>query len=296
MGMRVALQSIWTWGAILVLMVLWVPLLALLRVFDRDPAHYRTGRWFRRLGMAMTKVNPAWHIEISGETIENPRYPYVVVSNHQSSADIPIISCLPWEMKWVAKAELFKAPLFGWLLRLAGDIPVDRTNKRSGAKVLIKGRQYLRDRCSVMFFPEGTRSRDGRVHPFTDGAFRLAIKAQVPVLPLAIDGTQDALPTHSWKFRAATIHNQQSPMLDFQQPRQLRSGRHQSLGGRAQFYPSRQRRTCFGRSAEKLQGHASGRTTGTTTGFGDGVSGRCVPRRAGVSRRPGQSGRCRMAI
>ncbi len=205
MGTRVVLQSIWTWGAILVLTVLWVPLLALMRVFDRDPAHYRTGRWFRRLGMAMTKVNPAWQIEISGETIENPRYPYVVVSNHQSSADIPIISCLPWEMKWVAKAELFKTPLVGWLLRLAGDIPVDRTSKRSGAKVLIKGRQYLRDRCSVMFFPEGTRSRDGRVHPFTDGAFRLAIKAQVPVLPLAIDGTQDALPTHSWKFDAATV-------------------------------------------------------------------------------------------
>ncbi len=205
MGMRVALQSIWTWGAIVVLMVLWVPLLALLRVFDRDPAYYRTGRWLRRLGMAMTRVNPAWHIEISGETIENPRYPYVVVSNHQSSADIPIISCLPWEMKWIAKAELFKMPLVGWLLRLAGDIPVDRTSKRSGAKVLIKGRQYLRDRCSVMFFPEGTRSRDGRVHPFTDGAFRLAIKAQVPVLPLVIDGTQDALPTHSWKYSAATV-------------------------------------------------------------------------------------------
>ena len=205
MEMRVALQSIWTWGAILVLMALWVPLLALMRVFDRDPAYYRTIRWRRRLGMAMSKVNPFWHIEISGETIENPRYPYVVVSNHQSSADIPIISCLPWEMKWVAKAELFKTPLIGWLLRLAGDIPVDRTSKRSGAKVLIKGLQYLRDRCSVMFFPEGTRSRDGRVHPFTDGAFRLAIKAQVPVLPLVIDGTQDALPTHSWKYSPATV-------------------------------------------------------------------------------------------
>ena len=120
MGMRVALQSIWTWGAILVLMVLWVPLLALMRVFDRDPAYYHTGRWMRRLGMVMTKVNPAWQIEISGETIENPRYPYIVVSNHQSSADIPIISCLPWEMKWVAKAELFKMPLLGWLIQLAG--------------------------------------------------------------------------------------------------------------------------------------------------------------------------------
>ena len=202
MGMRVALQSIWIWIAILVLTVLWVPLLALMRVFDRDPARYRTGRWFRRLGRTITRIN-AWHIEISGETIDDPRRPYVVVSNHQSSADIPIISCLPWEMKWVAKAELFKVPLVGWLMRLAGDIPVERTSKRSGAKVLIKALHYLREACSVMFFPEGTRSRDGRVHGFTDGAFRLAIKAQVPVLPLAIDGTQDALPKHSWKFGTA---------------------------------------------------------------------------------------------
>ena len=201
--MRVVVQSIWTWLAIVVLIVLWVPLLALLRLFDRDPAHYRTGRWLRRLGMAMTRANPAWRIEISGETIDNPRHPYVVVSNHQSNADVPIISCLPWEMKWVAKAELFKVPLVGWLMRLAGDIPVDRKDKRSRAQVLVDARQYLRDACSVMFFPEGTRSRDGRVHRFSNGAFRLAIKAQVPVLPLAIDGTQDALPKHSWKFGTA---------------------------------------------------------------------------------------------
>ena len=202
--MRIALQSIVTWIAILMLMALWLPLLALLRLFDRDPARYRTGRWFRRLGKIMTRLNP-WKIEISGATIDDPRHPYIVVSNHQSSADIPIISCLPWEMKWVAKAELFTVPLLGWLMRLAGDIPVERANKRSGAKALITARQYLQDRCSVMFFPEGTRSTDGLVHDFTDGAFRLAIKAQVPVLPLALDGTQDVLPTHSWKFGPASV-------------------------------------------------------------------------------------------
>ena len=201
--MRIVLQSVWTWVAIAVLFVCWVPLLALVRVFDRDPAYYRTGRWFRRLGLLITRINPAWRIEITGEMPDDPRHPYVVVSNHQSNADIPIISCLPWEMKWVGKAELLRMPLIGWMMRLAGDIPVDRKSKRSGAKVLITGRQYLKDRCSVMFFPEGTRSRDGRVHRFTDGAFRLAIKAQVPILPLALDGSQEALPTDTWKFGTA---------------------------------------------------------------------------------------------
>ncbi len=71
--------------------------------------------------------------------------------------------------------------------------------------MLIKGRQYLQDRCSVMFFPEGTRSRDGRVYGFTDGAFRLAIKAQVPILPLALDGTQQTLPKNSLKFGTARV-------------------------------------------------------------------------------------------
>jgi len=85
-------------------------------------------------------------------------------------------------------------------LRLSGDIPVDRHDKDSRAKVLGQARHYLDHRCSVMFFPEGTRSRDGRVHRFADGAFRLAIKAGVPVLPIAIDGTRGALPKHSLWF------------------------------------------------------------------------------------------------
>ena len=193
------------WASIGLLVLLWLPVLALVRLFDRDPAHYATGRLFRKLGDAMTRVNPLWHIETSGVFPEDPRHPYVVVSNHQSNADIPVISRLPWEMKWVAKAELFKVPVAGWMMRLAGDIAVDRDDPRSRARVLIAAKQVLRDRCSVMFFPEGTRSRDGRVRPFQPGAFRLAIDAGVPILPLAVDGTRDALPKHGWVFGPA-IH------------------------------------------------------------------------------------------
>lgn len=194
------IRSFWTWTAATALIVAWLPLLALLRLFDRDPARYRTGLWFRRLGCLLTRVNPSWRVTISGARVEDPRRPYLVVSNHQSLADIPVISCLPWEMKWVAKAELFRVPFVGWLMRLAGDIEVDRSDSRSGARALMAARGYLQNRCSVMFFPEGTRSRDGRVGPFSEGPFRLAIKAQVPILPLVIEGTRDALPKHSWRF------------------------------------------------------------------------------------------------
>ena len=194
------IRSAVTWFTTSVLILLWLPLLAISRLFDRDPALYKTGYLFRKLGDALLWVNPAWQLHISGETIAHPRNPYVVVSNHQSLADIPLISNLPWEMKWMGKVELFKIPVVGWMMSLAGDIAVDRKNPRSGALALIKAQRYLEKYCSVMIFPEGTRTLDGRVRPFTDGAFHLAIRAKVPVLPLVLDGSRDCIPKNSWKF------------------------------------------------------------------------------------------------
>ncbi len=199
------LRSLWLWTALSALIIGWVPFLALVRLFDRDPARYRTGYYFRRLGCAITRVNPAWQVEITGHRLTDPRRPYVVITNHQSLADIPVLSCLPWEMKWIAKTELFKIPFVGWMMRLAGDIELERKNPRSGAAALFRARDYLQKRCSVIIFPEGTRSRDGRVGPFSDGAFRLAIKEGLPVLPIAVDGTRDALPKDSWLFGDTTI-------------------------------------------------------------------------------------------
>jgi 1-acyl-sn-glycerol-3-phosphate acyltransferase len=194
------LVSLWVWAAIATLIVLWVPITAVVWLFDRDPAKYTTGYCLRILGRCLTYVNPFWDIEVDGAFPENPRNPYVCVSNHFSQGDPPIIARVPWEMKWVAKAELFRLPFAGWLLKMSGDIEVDRRDRDSRAKTLVTARDYLEKKCSVMFFPEGTRSRDGRVHRFSDGAFRLAIKAGVPVLPIAIEGTQEALPKHTIWF------------------------------------------------------------------------------------------------
>jgi 1-acyl-sn-glycerol-3-phosphate acyltransferase len=198
--MRSVLVSLWVWFAIGALIVLWVPVMLVVRLVDRDPALYNAGYALRVLGRSMTYVNPFWQVDLRGPFPENPRNPYVVVSNHFSQADPPIIARVPWEMKWVAKQELFDLPFAGWLLKLSGDIPVDRSSKQSRARVLVRAAKYLDRKCSVMFFPEGTRSRDGRVQRFSDGAFRLAIEEGVPVLPIAIDGTHDALPKHSLWF------------------------------------------------------------------------------------------------
>lgn len=198
-----ALRSLAIWLVVLACIVLWVPLVAGMRAFDRHPARLRTGRWFRRLGVAVTKVNPLWKLQLDGLPAGGLKAPCVVVGNHQSLADIPLLSHLPWEMKWVAKRSLFRLPAIGWMMRMAGDIPLERADARSGARSLLRAARYLRQGCPVMFFPEGTRSTDGSVGRFHDGAFRLALRERVNVLPVAVEGSHACLPKHSWRFGAA---------------------------------------------------------------------------------------------
>jgi 1-acyl-sn-glycerol-3-phosphate acyltransferase len=100
------IKSLLIWGSIAVLLFVWLPAMVVVRLFDRDKTRYRTGYLFRKLGLAMSRVNPLWKITIEGNESLNFREPYVIVSNHLSNADIPVISNLPWEMKWVAKREL----------------------------------------------------------------------------------------------------------------------------------------------------------------------------------------------
>ncbi|HOT98191.1 MAG TPA: lysophospholipid acyltransferase family protein [bacterium] len=195
-----ALLSAVVWLLFVLLILLWLPLTALVWLFDRDPARYRTGRFFRWLAHPIAVLGPSWRARVEGVEIQNPRRPYVVVANHQSILDIPMLALIPMEYKWVAKEPLFRIPVLGWMMRLAGDIPLDRASTRSGIQALKAARTYLDRKCSVFFFPEGTRSEDRRVYDFNEGAFFLAVKAQVPVLPMAIEGASDCLPKHSWIF------------------------------------------------------------------------------------------------
>lgn len=194
------LKSILIWIGILLLILFWLPMLALSALFEREPARYRTGRLFRKLGRAISRVNPNWVIHLEWDDTLDDREPYVIVSNHLSNADIPLISNLPWEMKWVAKKELFDLPVVGWMMKLAKDISVDRKNSLQSISVFKTCVSMLDQNVSVMFFPEGTRSRSGKLNRFTLGAFDLAIRTKTPVLPIVIDGTQNCLPKTSWVF------------------------------------------------------------------------------------------------
>ncbi len=194
--------SVWTWLVLVLCLVLWLPLMlgVLLLTAPFDRGRYTVGYLFRQVARVTVALNPFWRFRTSGQMPADPRRPYVVVSNHESFVDILLISHLPWEMKWLSKAELFRVPVLGWLMHLAGDIPVKRGLGASAAEAMARGREVLTRKVSVMIFPEGTRSATAELLPFKDGAFRLAIDAGVPILPMAVHGTATALRKHDWRF------------------------------------------------------------------------------------------------
>ncbi|MDQ2666481.1 MAG: 1-acyl-sn-glycerol-3-phosphate acyltransferase [Gemmatimonadota bacterium] len=168
-----------------------------------DKGRYHAGRAFRQLAVTVATLNPLWHFETEGEAPENPRLPYVVVSNHESYADIFLISHFPWEMKWLSKDTMFKIPVMGWMMRMANDIPIVRGKRESIVSAMRGCRDRLSKRVSVMIFPEGTRSDTEELLPFKDGAFKLAVEAGAPILPIAVAGTRNCMAKGSFAFRRA---------------------------------------------------------------------------------------------
>lgn len=199
------LLNAWAWVATVGLVLVGTPIMALVFAatapFDRG--RYVAGRFFRLIGVTSVKLNPLWRFETSGPVLPDPRRPYVAVSNHESYADIFLISHLPWEMKWISKETMFRIPCFGWMMQMAGDIKLRRGERSSAVAAMQAARDRLARRVSVMIFPEGTRSRDGEMLPFKDGAFRLAIETGAPILPLAVAGTRDAMAKGTFRFQRA---------------------------------------------------------------------------------------------
>jgi 1-acyl-sn-glycerol-3-phosphate acyltransferase len=199
------LLSAWAWvAAVLVVLVGFFYVAAVWIVtapFDRG--RYHAGRAFRQLAVSHVALTRLWNFETEGTPPEGPRRPYVVVSNHESYADIFLVSHFPWEMKWLSKHTIFKIPVMGWMMRMALDVPVRRGERESAIAALAECRDRLARRVSVMIFAEGTRSRTDELLPFKDGAFQLAIEARVPILPIAIAGTRACMAKGSFAFRHA---------------------------------------------------------------------------------------------
>jgi 1-acyl-sn-glycerol-3-phosphate acyltransferase len=189
----------------LLVVLVWLPTMVLLYLVTvpRDAGRYAVGWWFRRAAVTVVKLNPLWRFRTEGVRITDPRRPYVAVANHESIADIFLLSHLPWEMKWLSKQSAFSLPLMGWMMRMAGDVGVERGSTLSRARALEQCRDRLERRVSILIMPEGMRTLDGRLGRFHDGAFRLAVETGCPVLPIAVAGANHALAKGSWVMNPA---------------------------------------------------------------------------------------------
>jgi len=200
-----AIEGLYTYAEFGLVLATFIPVMAVSSVIHRgDPTQRIPGRWMRRLGRTASRLTPLWKFEVEGERpADIDRRAYVVVANHESQADPFLLSFLPWDMRWVAKEELFHQPLTGWAMRFGGDIPIRRGEGESVREMMNECQRALAGGISVMMFPEGTRSKDGELLPFRDGAFRLALAAGVPILPIALAGTRQMRPKHSKWFGKA---------------------------------------------------------------------------------------------
>lgn len=150
---------------------------------------------------ALTAMNPYWEIKVEGLKNIDHNATYVIVANHQSLADIIIMYKTRMYFKWVAKKELLKLPFIGGLLWVSDHILLSRGEFGSIKKVYREAAERLRSGVPVLFFPEGTRSSTDEMSEFQNGAFKLAIKEKVPILPIYMGGTRDAIPKGGWIFK-----------------------------------------------------------------------------------------------
>jgi 1-acyl-sn-glycerol-3-phosphate acyltransferase len=179
---------------------------------------------------------PIWKLKIEGREKAVKGTTYVIISNHQSMIDIVLLNCLRYKFRWISKIENMKVPFIGWYLRMADYIVVNRGDEDSKTEMLEKSLRNLNKGVSIMIFPEGTRSLDNEIGFFKRGAFQLALQANVPLLPVLIDGTGGILPKHGMVF--GTGHNIKIRVLDPIQPETFKSDTPEDLAMKVSIFMS----------------------------------------------------------
>jgi 1-acyl-sn-glycerol-3-phosphate acyltransferase len=171
--------------------------------FDRDG---RMQHWFAVHWARMILATSGVRVHVEGVEHIDPAQPAVYAANHLSALDIPVLySCLPTQFRILAKRELFHYPFMGWHLRRSGQIPIDQGDARASLRSLNRASDSLRKGMPLAIFPEGGRSREGQMQPFMGGAFYMAIKAQAPVVPVVLVGTDELLPMNSFHLTPGTV-------------------------------------------------------------------------------------------
>ncbi|MGD8301597.1 MAG: lysophospholipid acyltransferase family protein [Desulfobacterales bacterium] len=190
---------IWVGFATLVLGL--TVLILSLFVKSGDPMH-KIARFWGRSILAVSRIK----VTVEGLSKIDPLHPYIYMPNHQSNFDIPVLlGHLPVQFRWLAKMELFKIPIFGHAMRKAGYISIDRNNRESAFKSLQVAAEKIKKGISVLIFPEGTRSRDGKIQSFKKGGFVVAVDSGVPIVPVIIHGARTIMAKGKFRVNPGQI-------------------------------------------------------------------------------------------
>jgi 1-acyl-sn-glycerol-3-phosphate acyltransferase len=185
---------------------------AVTRRVTKDQCDERLDRWSRAV-----LANARIHLDVAGRENLRPGETYLVMSNHQSLYDIPVLfQAIGPNVRMIAKRELFHVPIFGGALSAAGFVAIDRRDRRSAIQSLDHARDVVASGTHVWIAPEGTRSLTGELLPFKKGAFYLAFEGKLLILPVTLSGTREALPAKGWRSRSGanvrvTIHPHVDP-------------------------------------------------------------------------------------
>jgi len=175
-----------------------------------DSVHIIAGIWARSI-LAGSRV----HVRVNGLSNIEPDKSYVYMANHQSNFDIPVLlGYLPVQFRWLAKAELFKIPVFGRAMLGAGYVKIDRFNRESAFDSISEAAQKMKNGVSVMIFPEGTRSKDGHIKSFKKGGFVMAVDAGVPIVPVIIRGTWPIMAKSSLRINRGDVEMEIAKPID----------------------------------------------------------------------------------
>ena len=162
---------------------------------------YRIAMWIVRVGMRLTGIR----IEIVGREKLDPAAAYIFMSNHVSNLDPPLlVPVLPRRTSVLVKKELFRIPILGTAMRIASLVPVDRSNRDAAIASVRTAGEVVRGGLNMTVFPEGTRSRDGRMLPFKKGPFYLALETGCPIVHVTLLGTDEILPKGNFFLRQGT--------------------------------------------------------------------------------------------
>lgn len=178
------------------------------------------GRWMHHVSRGWARgvlATSFVRLEVEREAAAGGDGRAVYLANHQSLFDIPVmLLAVPGQVRFLAKASLFRIPIFGWALRLGGFVPVDRGDRARGRAAFGRALERLQAGVSVLIFPEETRSLDGRLLPFRRGGLLLALKSGLPIVPVGIHGTLGVQSRRSFVIRPGTARVRFGAPLDLE--------------------------------------------------------------------------------